>query len=87
MYGKLSDRSDFYSFGVVLLEILSGKKDLDSSVESPSGYLVKNWAWRLVKLGKTLNVIDSRIYEIRAERDGEVYFSGHFVCMLWWHLG
>lgn len=35
MYGKVSDKIDVYSYGVVLLELLSGKKAI--GFESPKG--------------------------------------------------
>ena len=35
MYGKLSDKIDVYAFGVVLLELLSGKRSI--SFENPKG--------------------------------------------------
>ncbi|GLJ24913.1 hypothetical protein SUGI_0476640 [Cryptomeria japonica] len=61
LYGQLTDKSDVYSFGVVLLEIMSGRKALHGSVEQPSDYLITDWAWKLVKAGKIVQVIDPRI--------------------------
>ncbi|XP_057813073.2 probable receptor-like protein kinase At1g11050 [Cryptomeria japonica] len=63
LYGQLTDRSDVYSFGVVLLEIMSGRKALDTSVESSSDYLITDWAWKLVKTGKTIEILDKVISE------------------------
>ncbi|GLJ24923.1 hypothetical protein SUGI_0476810 [Cryptomeria japonica] len=60
LYGQLTDKSDVYSFGVVLLEIMSGRKALHGSVEQPSDYLITDWAWKLVKAGKIVQVIDPR---------------------------
>jgi hypothetical protein len=61
LYGQLTDKSDVYSFGVVLLEIMSGRKALDTSAESASHYLITDWAWTLVKKGRTSEIIDKRI--------------------------
>ncbi|KAG7970635.1 hypothetical protein I3843_07G095200 [Carya illinoinensis] len=61
LYGQLTERSDVYSFGVVLLELLSGKKALIGSNEGPS--LVTDWAWSLVRKGRTLDVIESEMPE------------------------
>lgn len=35
MYGKVNDKIDVFAFGVVLLELLSGRKPISS--ESPKG--------------------------------------------------
>jgi len=61
LYGHLTEKSDVYSFGAVLLEVISGRKALDTSLESASDYLIADWAWKLVKAGKVLEVIDERI--------------------------
>ena len=36
VFGKFSMKSDVFSFGVILLEIVSGKKNSDSYQEHPS---------------------------------------------------
>lgn len=37
MYGKVTDKVDVYAFGVVLLELLSGRKPISSDGSSPKG--------------------------------------------------
>jgi len=61
LYGQLTDKSDVYSFGVLLLEIMSGRMALDTSAESVSHYLITDWAWALVKQGKTTEIVDESI--------------------------
>ncbi|CAK9151141.1 unnamed protein product [Ilex paraguariensis] len=59
LYGHLTEKSDAYSFGVVVLEIMCGRKALDlSSSGSPSTFLITDWAWSLVKAGKIDEVFD-----------------------------
>ncbi|ESQ35748.1 hypothetical protein EUTSA_v10007041mg [Eutrema salsugineum] len=54
LYGQLTEKSDVYSFGVVMLEIMCGRKALDLSTSgSPNTFLITDWAWSLVKAGKT----------------------------------
>ncbi|CAI9764551.1 unnamed protein product [Fraxinus pennsylvanica] len=48
-------------FGVVVLEIMCGKKALDLSSESPRAILITDWAWSLVKAGKLESVLDASL--------------------------
>ncbi|XP_027106421.1 probable receptor-like protein kinase At1g11050 [Coffea arabica] len=62
LYGRLTEKSDVYSFGVVVLEIMCGKKALSwSSSESSQAILIADWAWSMVKSGKTDEVLDSAL--------------------------
>lgn len=63
LYGQLSKRSDVYNFGVVLLELLSGKKAM-ISVGSDGASLMTDWAWLLVREGRVLDVIDEEMHEL-----------------------
>ncbi|KAG0470164.1 hypothetical protein HPP92_016864 [Vanilla planifolia] len=46
LYGQLTEKSDVYSYGVVMLELLSGKKALVTK-EDGQNFLVTDWAWSL----------------------------------------
>ena len=41
LFGKFSTKSDIFSFGVILLEIVSGKKNNGYSQEDPSLNLIE----------------------------------------------
>lgn len=59
--GHLTAKSDIYSFGVVLLEILSGKKAIDKTRPSGEHNLVE-WAKPyLTNKRRVLHVLDSRL--------------------------
>jgi serine/threonine protein kinase len=62
LYGQLTEKSDVYSFGVVLLELLSGKKAFISLSEGQS-FVLADWAWSLVRTGKTIDVIQEGMAE------------------------
>ncbi|OAE26441.1 hypothetical protein AXG93_815s1020 [Marchantia polymorpha subsp. ruderalis] len=54
----LTTKSDIYSFGVLLLEIMSGRKAIDMGY--PQGNIVE-WAVPLIKAGLTRTILDNRI--------------------------
>ncbi|XP_014523585.1 serine/threonine-protein kinase-like protein At3g51990 [Vigna radiata var. radiata] len=55
---NLSTKTDVFSFGISLLEIISGKKAIDITYSPPS---IMDWAIPLIKKGKLLVVYDPRI--------------------------
>ena len=56
MYGKVNDRIDVYAFGVVLLELLSGRKPISSEYPKGQESLVM-WVCLLLLMG--LSVLNS----------------------------
>lgn len=55
---NLSTKLDVFSFGILLLEIISGRKAIDVGHSPPS---IVDWAIPLIKKGKLINVYDPRI--------------------------
>ncbi|XVF79663.1 hypothetical protein PTKIN_Ptkin15bG0007700 [Pterospermum kingtungense] len=55
---NLSTKTDVFSFGILLLEIISGRKAIDVAHSPPS---VVDWAIPLIKKGKIVAVYDPRI--------------------------
>ncbi|WCJ42943.1 S-locus lectin protein kinase family protein [Euphorbia peplus] len=58
LFGKFSEKSDVFSFGVILLEIVSGKKNNGFNQEDPSLSLVEH-VWELWRLERGIEIIDS----------------------------
>ncbi|GJN31105.1 hypothetical protein PR202_gb19463 [Eleusine coracana subsp. coracana] len=57
MSGKLTVKSDIYSFGVVMLEVVTGRKAKDESLPTPEQNLAV-WAVNLVKAGDFAKLAD-----------------------------
>ncbi|KAF7817006.1 serine/threonine-protein kinase-like protein [Senna tora] len=56
--GDLSAKSDVFSFGILLLEMMSGRNAIDVKYSPPS---VVEWAVPLIKRGEFLGICDPRI--------------------------
>nr|APU94841.1 leucine-rich repeat receptor-like protein kinase [Pohlia nutans] len=59
-FGRLSEKADVFSFGVLLLEILSGKRNRHTLVAEDDEYL-PIYAWRLQCEGKLMELVDQRL--------------------------
>nr|GMC86418.1 serine/threonine-protein kinase-like protein At3g51990 [Ipomoea batatas] len=55
---NLSTKTDVFSFGILLLEIISGRKAIDVAYSPPS---VVDWAIPLIRRGKFMAIFDPRI--------------------------
>ncbi|KAG7579389.1 Protein kinase domain [Arabidopsis thaliana x Arabidopsis arenosa] len=60
MYGKVSDKVDVYAFGVVLLELISGRTSISS--DSPRGQeSLVMWAKPMIEKGNAKELLDPNI--------------------------
>ncbi|KAK4414520.1 Proline-rich receptor-like protein kinase PERK9 [Sesamum alatum] len=60
MHGKLNEKIDVYAFGVVLLELLSGRKPIDNGFPNGQESLVM-WAKHILKEGKISELQDPKL--------------------------
>lgn len=60
MYGKVNDKIDVYAFGVVLLELLSGRKPISSNCPKGQESLVI-WAKPILTCGKYAQLLDPQL--------------------------
>ncbi|XP_062013347.1 cysteine-rich receptor-like protein kinase 44 isoform X2 [Rosa rugosa] len=57
VFGRFSTKSDVFSFGIIMLEIVSGRKNNGSDLEDPSMNLIGR-VWELWGEGRALDIVD-----------------------------
>ncbi|KAK1273351.1 Cysteine-rich receptor-like protein kinase 2 [Acorus gramineus] len=60
IHGQLSEKVDTYSYGVVVLEIISGRKSNDIKLEVVFQYLLE-WAWKLYEEDRLMELVDATL--------------------------
>ncbi|KAL2480891.1 Protein kinase superfamily protein [Abeliophyllum distichum] len=78
--GELSEKVDIYSFGVLVLEIISSRKNTDLTLPSEMQYLPE-YAWKLYERSKLVNLIDPRMRDRFVEKDVLQAIHVAFLCL------
>ncbi|KAK7314905.1 hypothetical protein VNO77_33435 [Canavalia gladiata] len=63
MFGQFSERSDIFSLGVIILEIITGKKSLNSHKSHCTDDNLFNYVWKQWRNQTPLKVLDSKMKE------------------------
>ncbi|KAK4594663.1 hypothetical protein RGQ29_018381 [Quercus rubra] len=66
MRGHLTEKADVFAFGVVALDLVSGRPNSDSSLEEEKIYLLE-WAWQLHEINCEVDLADSKLSEFNEE--------------------
>ncbi|KAL6212065.1 hypothetical protein ACLB2K_017287 [Fragaria x ananassa] len=74
----ISEKSDVYSYGMLLLEIIGGKKNYDQS-ESSEKFCFSSYAFKMVQEGKMKHIVDSKV----KIDDGDERVSTAITVALW----
>ncbi|XP_039169204.1 L-type lectin-domain containing receptor kinase IX.1-like [Eucalyptus grandis] len=78
--GVLSKESDIYSFGVVLLEIVFGRKAVFSQGQGQAPQNLVEWVRKRYRGGKLLDAVDSRLEGIFDEEQAEALTTAGLWC-------
>ncbi|KAL6189267.1 hypothetical protein ACLB2K_040656 [Fragaria x ananassa] len=79
--GQLSEKADIYSFGVLVLEIISGRKNTDLKLASEMQYLPE-YAWKLYERSEVTDLLDPKLHEDGfEEKDVMQAINVAFLCL------
>ncbi|KAI8557471.1 hypothetical protein RHMOL_Rhmol04G0013600 [Rhododendron molle] len=60
-YGKATEKTDVFSYGVVILEVACGKRPIDREICSQRMVNLVDWVWGLYSEGKVIEAADERL--------------------------
>jgi serine/threonine protein kinase len=76
----ISEKSDVYSYGMLLLEIIGGRKNYDPKEISEKSHF-PSFAYKMMEQGKVENVIDSEVKMIENDVRVEIALNVAFWCI------
>ncbi|GER45967.1 lectin protein kinase [Striga asiatica] len=60
-YGKATEKTDVFSYGVVILELACGRRPIEREGEGQRMVNLVDWVWRLYSEGKIVQAADGRL--------------------------
>ncbi|KAL3684438.1 hypothetical protein R1sor_002460 [Riccia sorocarpa] len=59
--GKVTEKLDVYSYGVLVLEIIAGRKCIDLSLTDPDEIYLKDWAFKKYTDGRVMDIVETAL--------------------------
>ncbi|XP_010275347.1 PREDICTED: rust resistance kinase Lr10-like [Nelumbo nucifera] len=75
-FGNVSYKSDVYSYGMLLLEMIGGRKNIDTGVEKTSQVYFPEWIYNRLNQGEEL--------EIQEAEDGDARIAKKLTIVALW---
>ncbi|XP_002965026.2 G-type lectin S-receptor-like serine/threonine-protein kinase SD2-5 [Selaginella moellendorffii] len=81
LHSTATKKCDVYSYGMVLLELIGGRKNLDcSKMESPLSWYFPAWAMSEIRKGNTMQVVDPSVKDSADTRQAKNMIHIAFWC-------
>ncbi|KAL3677053.1 hypothetical protein R1sor_027001 [Riccia sorocarpa] len=78
--GLITEKLDVYSYGILLLEIVSGRECIDHTALEDQVYL-RNWAFHLYRKGCLSEMAEKRLLEVVSGEDTEIVLKIALSCL------
>ncbi|KAJ3693541.1 hypothetical protein LUZ60_009021 [Juncus effusus] len=67
MRGHLTEKTDVFAFGVLVLEIIAGRPNTDRTLDPDEVYIL-DWAWNLYDKEHAINMVDTKLRSFNDEQ-------------------
>ncbi|KAM0886659.1 hypothetical protein ACQ4PT_029564 [Festuca glaucescens] len=80
VHGQLTEKADIYSYGVLVLEIITGRKNHNSVASSAEGLSLMALIWKHYNAGTLMELLDPNLREECPEREALKVFNVGLLC-------
>ncbi|XP_047095632.1 cysteine-rich receptor-like protein kinase 2 [Lolium rigidum] len=80
VHGQLTEKADIYSYGVLVLEIITGRKNHNSMASSAEGLSLMALIWKHYNTGTLMELLDLNLREECSEREALKVFNVGLLC-------
>ncbi|XP_072975521.1 cysteine-rich receptor-like protein kinase 2 [Typha angustifolia] len=80
VHGQLSEKADIYSYGIVVLEIITGRRNSNSIASSDEGHSLMSLIWQHFNSGKLIEMLDPCLQEQCSEEQALKVFHVGLLC-------
>nr|CAB3463805.1 unnamed protein product [Digitaria exilis] len=80
VHGQLTEKADIYSYGVLVLEIVTGRKNHNSVASSSEGLSLMALIWKHYNAGTLMELLDPNLHEQCSEEEAIQVFHIGLLC-------